>query len=80
MKTQTHQVATYLSDEEYKALMEYINKKTNGYHLEMSKFLRAEILKLIQYNTQPLSTSPEPPSKTPIVEQSQRLSLSDLDW
>jgi hypothetical protein len=76
----THQVATYLSDEEYKALMEYINKKTNGYHLEMSKFLRAEILKLIQYNTQPLSTPSPKPAVAPNVESSQHLNLSDLDW
>ena len=75
-----HQVGTYLSDEEYKALMEHIHKKTNGYHLTTAEFLRSEILKLIQYNTQPLSTSPPPPAVAPIVESSQTLKVGDLDW
>ena len=73
-----YQVAAYLTKEEHEKLKGYISQNTNGDNTSVSTYLRKLILHHI--NTQPLSTSPEPPSKNPIVEQSKRNSLSDLDW
>ena len=86
-----HQLATYLSKEEYKLFIECMYIETidyivdGGHKQSISTFLRTIVLKHLKqhkdkYNTQPLSTSPSPPAVAPITESSQRLSLSDLDW
>ena len=74
-------IAVRLQDDEYVKFRKHLLNKAivNGMDVNMDKYIRQLIINDMN-NTQPLSTPAQPPASTPIVESSQRLSLSDLDW
>lgn len=74
-------VSVRLQDDIFMQFRKHLLNKAvaNGLDISMDGYIRQLIINDMN-NTQPLSTPASPPAVAPIVESSQRLNLSDLDW